>query len=73
MSKPLVTNVRIGWRCQPIVYEGVNQLCFDCGRLGHQREACPFTIKPFFSEGPHDTSTADSDDRGNHEPTSPVA
>ncbi|KAK4605286.1 hypothetical protein RGQ29_013380 [Quercus rubra] len=73
MSKPLVTNVRIGQRCQHVVYEGVDQLCFDCGRLGHWREVCPFTIKPFSSEGPRDTSAADSDVRGNHKPTSPMA
>nr|POF09821.1 hypothetical protein CFP56_67429 [Quercus suber] len=73
MNKPLVTNVLIGRRSQPVVYEGVNQLCFDCGRLGHRREFCPFTMKPCSSVGPHDSSVADSNNRGNPKPSSPVA
>ena len=52
MSKPLVTIVRIGQRCQPVVYEGVNQLCFACGHLGHRREYCQFTVKPYSPAGP---------------------
>ncbi|XP_075665847.1 uncharacterized protein LOC142635594 [Castanea sativa] len=31
MSRPLSTIVRIGQCSQPIVYEGVNKLCFSCG------------------------------------------
>ncbi|XP_065629976.1 uncharacterized protein At4g02000-like [Quercus suber] len=46
VSKPLVTVVQIGQRNQTVVYEGVNKLCFSCGRLGHRREICQYTIKP---------------------------
>ena len=46
ISKPLITSVRIGQRNQPVVYEGVSKLCFSCGRLGHQKETCQYTIKP---------------------------
>lgn len=46
VSKPLITMVRIGQHNQAVVYEGVNKLCFSCGRLGHRREACQYTIKP---------------------------
>lgn len=30
-----------------MVYEGPHQLCFTCGRVGHQRESCPYvTCRP---------------------------
>ncbi|XP_075665616.1 uncharacterized protein LOC142635319 [Castanea sativa] len=35
INKPLVTTVRIGHQCQAMFYEGVSQLCFARGRLGH--------------------------------------
>lgn len=34
--KPLVTTVCIGDCCQAVVYEGVSNLSFSCGRLGHR-------------------------------------
>ena len=45
VSKPLITSVRIGHRNQPVTYEGVSKLCFSCGRLGHRKETCQFTIR----------------------------
>ena len=30
---------------QEVLYEGINTLCFSCGRVGHQREGFPFTVK----------------------------
>nr|XP_023882722.1 uncharacterized protein At4g02000-like [Quercus suber]POE72678.1 uncharacterized protein CFP56_18678 [Quercus suber] len=73
MNKPLVTNVLIGQRSQPVVYERLNQLCFDCGCLGHQWEFCPFTIKLCSSAGPHDSFAANNNNRGNPKTSSPVA
>lgn len=73
VSKPLVTNMCIGLQCQPVVYEGVNQLCFTCGHLGHRWEFCQFTIKPNSLASPRDTFVTNIDDRGNQAPTSPVA
>lgn len=73
MSKPLVTTVRIGQRCQLIIYEGVNQLCFTCGHLGHRREIFQFTVKPYSPAGPQDATVSNKDDRVNQAPTSPEA
>ena len=26
-------------------YKGIQKLCFDCGRMGHKRENCPYSIR----------------------------
>ena len=44
MNKPLVNTVLIGSFEQPVVYEGIQKLCFACGRLGHKKEECPHII-----------------------------
>ena len=30
---------------QLVCYEGIQKLCFDCGRLGHKRENCSYSIR----------------------------
>ncbi|XP_050263849.1 uncharacterized protein LOC126708070 [Quercus robur] len=45
VTKPLVTGISIGKFEQSVSYEGIHRLCFDCGRVGHQKEICPFTIR----------------------------
>ncbi|GKV13023.1 hypothetical protein SLEP1_g24101 [Rubroshorea leprosula] len=40
LSKPVVKYVRIGRRRQKVLYEGVNALCFSCGRIGHRNSQC---------------------------------
>jgi len=36
IDKPLVTSVGIRKHQQKVVYEGLQKLCFLCGRLGHR-------------------------------------
>ena len=45
VDKPLVTTIMIGRLEQMVSYEGIQKLCFGCGRLGHSKESCPYTIR----------------------------
>ena len=56
INKPLVSTVLIGDLEQPLLYEGINRLCFSCGHVGHRKESCPYTIRPPSSPAKEDTS-----------------
>ena len=45
LDKPLIKTVKIGRLAQIVLYEGLNSLCFECGRIGHRKETCPHVIK----------------------------
>ena len=45
INKPLIDTVLIGRFEQPVSYEGLQKLCFSCGRVGHVKEGCHYTIK----------------------------
>ena len=50
LNKPLVRQILLEGQIQDIQYEGINSLCFSCGRVGHRRESCPYTVKVVTSE-----------------------
>ena len=45
VDKPLINTVLIGRFEQVVTYEGIHRMCFSCGRMGHRRESCPYTIR----------------------------
>ncbi|XP_030964023.1 uncharacterized protein LOC115985196 [Quercus lobata] len=44
VEKPLVMALLIRNFKQSVIYEGIQKLCFSCGRIGHWKEDCPHTI-----------------------------
>ena len=45
VGKPLTTALLIGGKEQLVCYEGIQRLCFSCGRISHQRENCPYVVR----------------------------
>nr|XP_023881793.1 uncharacterized protein LOC111994167 [Quercus suber]POE73841.1 uncharacterized protein CFP56_26818 [Quercus suber] len=44
INKPLIDTILIGLFEQAVSYEGIQKLCFSCGRFGHLKEAYPYTV-----------------------------
>ncbi|KAF7802078.1 Retrovirus-related Pol polyprotein LINE-1 [Senna tora] len=49
----LIAKVRVGRRIFGVEYEGMNMICFDCGRYGHKREDCPLLKEKEKNENDH--------------------
>ena len=45
VNKPLITAILIGKFEQPVCYEGIQKLCFECGRVGHYKDCYPHIIR----------------------------
>ena len=45
INRPLVNSILIGRFEQVVTYEGIQKLCFSCGKIGHKVEAYPYTIR----------------------------
>ncbi|KAK9988210.1 hypothetical protein SO802_028449 [Lithocarpus litseifolius] len=59
---------------QRVTYEGISKLCFSCGRVGHRREACHYTISQPAMEKPRvDSSTRENNGNVQVEDTSDKA
>ena len=44
VDKSLITTVLIGKLEQQVLYERIQKLGFNCGRVGHRREFCPIVV-----------------------------
>lgn len=47
-------------------YEGINALCFSCGRIGHKVETCPYLIRAASIEAAKERDTC-SQEQGNEQ------
>ncbi|CAN1120793.1 hypothetical protein LINPERHAP2_LOCUS409 [Linum perenne] len=65
LLKPLVSKYRLHRRVRRVEYEGLHEICFHCGRYGHNKGTCPelrvteasgleetFVTNPVFSSEP---------------------
>lgn len=41
LQKPLIPIIQILGHNQSVEYEGLHQICFECGKYGHRIESCP--------------------------------
>ncbi|KAM1974363.1 hypothetical protein ACFX15_039269 [Malus domestica] len=46
VTKPLEAFIQINDRWYNLEYEGMPKICFGCGRYGHKRESCPWSVDP---------------------------
>ena len=56
---PLIKIIKIGGVEQPVQYEGINSLCFSCGRVGHKVESYLYTTRASKRDGEDKTKNAD--------------
>lgn len=59
-ANPLIKIIKIGGVKQPVQYEGINLLCFSCGRVGHKMESCHYTVKATEKVGEDGINSADT-------------
>ncbi|KAH9698593.1 DUF4283 domain-containing protein [Citrus sinensis] len=45
LTKPLISQFNFEGRIQRVEYEYLPTICFDCGKVGHYKDACPDSAK----------------------------
>ncbi|KAJ4833381.1 hypothetical protein Tsubulata_032955 [Turnera subulata] len=45
LTKPLKSKFKIRRKVHRLVYEGLHNICFECGKFGHMRDRCPDAIR----------------------------
>lgn len=46
LRKALVAKFNMNEQVYKVEYEGLNMICFHCGRFGHRKESCPLSTLP---------------------------
>lgn len=46
IDQPLLTKIQIRDEFIHVEYEGLPTICYSCGRIGHRKGVCPYTVKP---------------------------
>lgn len=59
LDKPLLSSVSLGHHVQCIFYEGMHQICFLCGKIGHKNTCTEFKIIPNLSIPPNPLDPTD--------------
>ncbi|KAJ8769819.1 hypothetical protein K2173_008225 [Erythroxylum novogranatense] len=57
LAKPLVGKIWFDGFCYPVVYEGLDTICYRCGIYGHVQTSCPSTPPPDASSQPTSFTT----------------
>ncbi|KAF3975669.1 hypothetical protein CMV_001084 [Castanea mollissima] len=66
LDKPLIRTIYLSKLAQCVQYEGINALCFSCGRIGHKVETCPHIIREASTKATKDRCTY-SQEQGNEQ------
>ncbi|XP_075633399.1 uncharacterized protein LOC142605856 [Castanea sativa] len=66
LDKPLIRTIYLSKLAQCVQYEGINALCFSCGRIGHKVETCPHIIREASTKAAKDRCTY-SQEQGNEQ------
>ncbi|KAL4348041.1 hypothetical protein GQ457_17G013490 [Hibiscus cannabinus] len=63
LNKPLCSCINIDGRLQKLEYEGLRQVCFECGIYGHGKENCP-SVSAKVGDNEAKETTIPSTDKG---------
>lgn len=61
LEKLLLRTIHIGKIVQSIQYEGINALCFTCGKIEHKVETCPHVVREYATRPNMETNASTGD------------